>query len=179
METKPTSIQQKSTATKVIQEVRKISRDRPLSPDNEVAMMTETEQDDREGVAETGPTDGEINEDDDSEYNDEDDEDNWVPPTASSSNRNKTPKANLVIQCQLSPFPSPSRGKTTRKVTAERNRLSKLEQKVDDLFLDDPNDSVVILPATKSKARQRSSTNDEIDDDDVEIDISAAKKKKR
>jgi kinesin family protein 20 len=174
-----TSIKQKGTVTKVIREVRKFVPDCQLPSDNEEAMMTET--DDVESVAETGTTRSEMDDDvneDDSEYDEEDEEDNWVPSTASSSNRNKTPKAK-VIQRYPSSSPGPSRDKNTQsRMLAERNRVSKLEQKMDDLVLDDPDDSVVILPVTKYKARQRPSTN-ETDDDDMEMEISAAKKKKR
>jgi kinesin family member 20 len=160
----------------VIREVRNFFPDQPLPSDNEEAVMTETEQDE-ESMAETETVMSEDEDKDDSEYNEEADEDDWVPSTASSSNRNKTPKAKVIQYQSISA--GSSRGKGTQKMVAERNRLSKLEQKMDDLVLDDPDDSVVILPATKSKACQRSSTDNKIDDDDVEMEISVAKKKKR
>lgn len=177
---KPTANKQKGTVTKVIREIRKFVPDDPLPSDSEEATMTETEQDDEESVAETGTTRSEIDEvenDDDSEYTEED-EDNWVPSAASASNRNKTPKAKVVPRYP-SPFPSPVRGKSTQqKILAEKNHLSKLEQQMDDLVLDDPNDSVVILPATKYKAPRQFPTNETMDDG-VVMEISAAKKKKR
>jgi kinesin family protein 20 len=175
---KPTANKPKGTVTKVIREIRKFVPDEPLPSDNEEAAMTETEQDDEESVAETGTTRSEIDEvedDDNSEYIEED-EDDWVPSAASASNRNKTPKAKVVPR-HPSPSPSPVRGKgAQQKMLAERNHLFKLKKQMDNLVLDDPNDSVVILPATKYKAHQQSST-DEMED--VVMGISAGKKKKR
>jgi kinesin family protein 20 len=181
IDTKPTTTNSKNTATKVIREIRKFVPDHPLPSDNEEAIMSGTEQDDEESVAGTGTTMSEIDEDDDegdSEYVEEDDKNQWAPMTASSSNRNKTPRAK-VIQRPPSPSPKPSRGKNThRTMPGDKNHLSKLQQKMDDLVLDDPDGSVVILPATRYKARQPTSTGNKLDDE-VEMEVSAVKKKKR
>jgi kinesin family protein 20 len=180
IDTKPTTINKKDTVTNVMREIRKLVPDDPLPSDNEEEMMTETEQDDEENVAGTSTTSetDEDDDEDDTEYVGEDDKDQWTPVTTSSSNRNKTPRAK-VIKCLPGPSPRLSRGKNThRTMTGDRNHLSKLEQQMDDLVLDDPDGSVVILPATRFKARQRTSTDNELDDE-VEMEVSAAKKKKR
>lgn len=175
---KPTSSKQGGIVTKVIREVRKFVPEYPLLSDNEEAMMTETEQDDdedEESVAETGAMRSEIDEDDNGnnrEYNAEDDSCHWVPSTASSSNRNRTPKGKVIQR-----HPTPSLGNDTQKKRlAQRNRLSKPEEQMNDLMLYDPDDSAVILPTTRSKARW---TDNEMDDDVLEMETSATRKKKR
>lgn len=162
----------------MIREVRKFVPEYPLLSDNEEAMMTETEQDDdedEESVAETGAMRSEIDEDDNGnnrEYNAEDDSCHWVPSTASSSNRNRTPKGKVIQR-----HPTPSLGNDTQKKRlAQRNRLSKPEEQMNDLMLYDPDDSAVILPTTRSKARW---TDNEMDDDVLEMETSATRKKKR
>jgi len=169
---KPTPIKRKGTVTEVIREGQKFV---PNYPTNEETMVMDTEDN-----KETGTRRSEVDEDedeDDGEYK-EQNEGNGVPLSAFPLKGKQTPKA-MVIRHHPSPSLAPSHGKgAQKKLTIERNCSLKLEQTIDDLMLDDPDDSVMILPATRTKASKRSSTDNETNDD-TKIGIPAAKKKRR
>ncbi|KAG6866876.1 hypothetical protein C0991_008813 [Blastosporella zonata] len=163
---------------KVIREVRKFFPDQPLPPDSEDAELTETEAADDESVAASGTIDSEVDEDDEDDYseNGDADEDEYTPPTSTSAH-SKTSKVTATTQH----VHGPSSPVSTTK--ASRSRVSKLAHVMHELSLDGPDDSMVILPAKKHRARQASSNFDdeeeEEDSDDEQFEAPIAKKKKR
>ncbi|KAG6910549.1 hypothetical protein DXG01_009499 [Tephrocybe rancida] len=174
---------------KVIREVRKFVPDQPLPPDNDDAELTETEAADTESVAASGTIGSDMDEDededreDDEDYSDEEVEDEWVPPAPISAH-NKTPKAKPTVQRIRSPPPEAiSNGSTVPRLKDSHNRVAKLAHVMDGLSLDGPDDSVVILPTNKYRARQPSSNfeedEDEVENDDEEFELPVPKKKKR
>ena len=153
-------------------EIREYVPDGPeaiiLPSDDEDAELTETDDgdgDDVESGVETGTT-GSEGDDDDDEEDEEDEEDDWVPSTS------RTPRAKAKVQRPPSPSPVP-----TRKPSANKTRLSKLEREMGELSLAGgvADDSVIILSVKKFKPRQESVDSGE----DEEFEVSAVKKKKR
>ncbi|KAJ7770894.1 kinesin-like protein [Mycena maculata] len=160
---------------RIIREVREYIPDPPMLPsDTEDAELTESELESDDGTdvvsvasvgtgvsATTGSEDDESQSDGD--YNEDEEEDKWAPASA------KTPRAKPAPQRVASPSPVP-------KMQAPTPRVSKLERGMSQLSLGevDPDDSVIILPAKKFRARQESSEYE----DQAEPSV-ALKKKKR
>jgi kinesin family protein 20 len=174
---KAKAAQRASTVPKEIREVRKFVPDQPLPSDNEDAELTETEQGEDGESAVT--TESEFDEgENDSEYGDEDDEEDWIPPppVSSSAHNNKTPKAKAKAP-QRMPSPAPYYS----KASGNKTHLSKLQQEMEDLSIGGLNDSVVIIPVKKYKARVQSSNygeDEDDDDDDIQFEVPAKKKKR-
>lgn len=184
------AFQRTSTAPKEIRESRKFIPDQPLPSDNEDAELTETEQgDEYESIvtAESEFDDDEEEDEEDGEYGEEgEEEEEWAPSPAPSSHRShKTPKAKTKAN-QHEPTPSPDhhpnhKGSTIlTNVPGNKTRLSKLHQEMEDLSIGGPDDSVVVIPTKKYRARLQSSNDDNEDDndDDIEIEVPAKKKKR-
>ncbi|KAG6891054.1 hypothetical protein C0995_014143 [Termitomyces sp. Mi166 len=158
----------------VIREVRKFVPDLPLPPDNEEAELTETETVDNESVAVSRSEVDEDEDYDDDAYSEENDEDDWVPPSTSARNKKSKPKTGAQPALDDSTAPT---------AKSNRTRVVKLAQNMEELSLNGPDDSMVILPAKNYKGRRSSSNFDDNDDDDDEEGDSeplpAVKKKKR
>ncbi|KAJ6604199.1 kinesin-like protein [Mycena vulgaris] len=141
----------KQETPRVIREVREYIPDPPMLPsDTEDAELTETELESEDGtegdtasIGVSATTGSEAASD--AEYS-EDDEEDWVPSAA------KTPRAKPAPQRNASPSPAP-------RMQAPAPRVSKLERGMSHLTLGggDPDDSVIILPVKKFRARQESS----------------------
>ncbi|KAJ6626900.1 P-loop containing nucleoside triphosphate hydrolase protein [Mycena sp. CBHHK59/15] len=167
----------KHDTPRIVREVREYVPDPPMLPsDTEDAELTESEDEVGESEADTASigvsaatgSEDESDEEEDHEEEDDDEEDEWVPPEA------KTPRAKTAPQRVASPSPTPPEKKSH---LAAKPRISKLERGMNHLTLGgaDPDDSVIILPVKKFRARQESSEYE----DQEEPGVAAIKKKKR
>ncbi|KAJ7456551.1 kinesin-like protein [Mycena latifolia] len=159
----------KQDTPRIIREVREYIPDPPMLPsDTEDAELTESELESEDGAegdtASVGvsATTGSDAESDAYAEDEDDDEEDWAPSAG------KTPRAKPAPQRVASPSPA-------SRVQAPAPRVSKLERGMSDLTLDnlDPDDSVIILPVKKFRARQISSEYEDQSEPEV------AKKKKR
>lgn len=159
-----------------IVEKRRFIPDPPMLPsDTEDAQLTETEGDDDLSIALTEVATSEVGEDESGdEYTSESGEDDWVPP---STLGNKTPKAKANVVSLL-----PEITNHVPKSLPKNLQASILAQQMDGLSLQasGPDDSVVIVPVKKFRARPESVNVDEDEDKDgEESQLPIVKKKKR
>ncbi|KAG5654024.1 hypothetical protein H0H81_008038 [Sphagnurus paluster] len=169
-----------STAPKEIRQVRKFVPDEPLPQDDEDAEMTDP---DDESAAPSDEVGSDVHEDE--EYNEEDevdddvDEDDWVPPTSFSAG-NKSLKGKKVVKVESKAQPEVS-AKSNNSRASRASRVSKLANSLDELSLRGPEDSVVILPARKTRPsiNERGESEGEGEDSDSELELPVPKKKKR
>ncbi len=108
--------------------------------------------------------------DDSVEGHEGDDDDEWIPPSANSSK-------------QTAPKNSRRRTSGTTKTSrlSGKGRVSKLEEEMNDLTLQDGNaadDSVIIIPA-KNRSGKKSIDKVEADEDSEDMKPAGPKKKKR
>ncbi|KAF9458348.1 P-loop containing nucleoside triphosphate hydrolase protein [Collybia nuda] len=167
---------QTNTTLRESWEPRKFVSHKPLPP-NENTKPIETEQD---GEYDNVVTDDEFGgrEYNDAEQRDDYDEEDWAPTSSAHNNRIphvKTKTTQRMAGPSLGPHLH-KRSATLPDVPLNKVSLSKLQQEMEDLSIDGPDDSVIIIPTKKYRAHLQKPNHDEYDDIGAEVH---AKKKKR